>query len=88
MGRVYGSCPSSHDSEPTNKGQNMQKRLRDLEYNGARQADSLAVYETGTVFLSKGEELPVEEEHLAAAVTGLWVSNPWQGEKKPVDSTS
>ncbi|WP_316570913.1 phenylalanine--tRNA ligase subunit beta [Neobacillus sp. YIM B06451] len=59
--------------------------LEVLKYNGARQADSLAVYEIGAVFLSKGEELPVEEEHLAAAVTGLWVSNPWQGEKKPVD---
>ncbi|WP_409270865.1 phenylalanine--tRNA ligase subunit beta [Neobacillus sp. SCS-31] len=59
--------------------------LEVLKYNGARQADSLAVYETGAVFLSKGGELPVEEEHLAAAVTGLWVSNPWQGEKKPVD---
>ncbi|CEG28150.1 phenylalanine--tRNA ligase subunit beta [Bacillus sp. B-jedd] len=59
--------------------------LEVLKYNGARQADSLAVYETGAVFLAKGEELPVEEEHLAAAITGLWVSNPWQGEKKPVD---
>ncbi|RHW40694.1 phenylalanine--tRNA ligase subunit beta [Neobacillus notoginsengisoli] len=59
--------------------------LEVLKYNGARQADSLAVYETGSVFLAKGGELPAEEEHLAAAMTGLWVSNPWQGEKKPVD---
>ncbi|WP_059171350.1 phenylalanine--tRNA ligase subunit beta [Bacillus sp. FJAT-27445] len=59
--------------------------LEVLKYNGARQADSLAVYETGAVFLAKGDELPVEEEHLAAAMTGLWLSNPWQGEKKPVD---
>ncbi|ALC89734.1 phenylalanyl-tRNA synthase subunit beta [Bacillus sp. FJAT-18017] len=59
--------------------------LEVLKYNGARQADSLAVYEVGAVFLSKGEELPAEEEHLAAAITGLWHSHPWQGEKKPVD---
>jgi phenylalanyl-tRNA synthetase beta chain len=60
--------------------------LEVLKYNSARQNDSLAVYETGAVFLSNGdEELPEEREHLAGAVTGLWQSHPWQGEKKPVD---
>ncbi|PLR72854.1 phenylalanine--tRNA ligase subunit beta [Bacillus sp. UMB0728] len=60
--------------------------LEVLKYNTARQNDSLAVYETGSVFLSNGSEsLPEEREHLAAAVTGLWHSHPWQGEKKPVD---
>ncbi|MBU8730486.1 phenylalanine--tRNA ligase subunit beta [Cytobacillus oceanisediminis] len=60
--------------------------LEVLKYNSARQNDSLAVYETGAVFLSNGEEdLPEEREHLAGAVTGLWHSHPWQGEKKPVD---
>ena len=30
-------------------------------------------------------ELPEEREYVAGAITGLWESNPWQGEKKPVD---
>lgn len=60
--------------------------LEVLKYNIARQNDSVAVYETGAVFLKNSkEELPEEREHLAAAITGLWESHPWQGEKKPVD---
>ncbi|HJV16168.1 MAG TPA: phenylalanine--tRNA ligase subunit beta [Bacillales bacterium] len=60
--------------------------LEVLKYNSARQNDSLAVYETGAVFLSNGNEvLPDEQEHLAGAITGLWHSHSWQGEKKPVD---
>ncbi|SFB17044.1 MULTISPECIES: phenylalanine--tRNA ligase subunit beta [unclassified Bacillus (in: firmicutes)] len=60
--------------------------LEVLKYNGARQNDSLGVYETGAVFLVKeGEELPEEREHLAGAVTGLWNQHAWQGEKKAVD---
>ncbi|MEH7545057.1 MULTISPECIES: phenylalanine--tRNA ligase subunit beta [Bacillaceae] len=64
----------------------MPQLLEVLKYNSARQNDSLAVYETGAVFLSNGEEtLPVENEHLAGAVTGLWHSHSWQGEKKAVN---
>ncbi|MEH7252062.1 phenylalanine--tRNA ligase subunit beta [Neobacillus niacini] len=64
----------------------MPQLLEVLKYNSARQNDSLAVYETGAVFLAKGTEvLPEEEEHLAGAITGLWHSHSWQGEKKPVD---
>ncbi|MED3571352.1 phenylalanine--tRNA ligase subunit beta [Cytobacillus praedii] len=60
--------------------------LEVLKYNAARQHDSLAVYETGAVFLANGSDLlPEEREHLAGAVTGLWQTHPWQGEKKPVD---
>lgn len=60
--------------------------LEVLKYNSARQNDSLAVYETGAVFLANGAEvLPEEKEHLAGAVTGLWHSHSWQGEKKAVD---
>lgn len=60
--------------------------LEVLKYNLARQADSLAVYETGAVFLKNDSaDLPEEEEHLAAAITGLWENHQWQGEKKPVD---
>lgn len=60
--------------------------LEVVKYNAARQNESLAVYETGVVFLSKeGNELPEEREHLAGALTGTWSSHPWQGEKKVVD---
>ncbi|MFH7819851.1 phenylalanine--tRNA ligase subunit beta [Neobacillus thermocopriae] len=60
--------------------------LEVLKYNSARQNDSMAVYETGNVFLANGHDvLPEEKEHLAAAITGLWHNHSWQGEKKPVD---
>lgn len=60
--------------------------LEVLKYNAARQHESLGVYETGAVFLGNGsDELPEEREHLAGAVTGLWQTHPWQGEKKTVD---
>ena len=55
-------------------------------YNVARRADSVALYEVGSVFLGKtAEELPYEEEHVAAVLTGKWLDHAWQGEKKVVD---
>ncbi len=55
-------------------------------YNVARQADSVALYEIGSVFLGQSEEgQPFEEEHLAAVLTGKWLDHAWQGEKKAVD---
>ncbi|MEK4230272.1 phenylalanine--tRNA ligase subunit beta [Solibacillus sp. FSL H8-0538] len=55
-------------------------------YNVARQGDSVALYEVGSVFLGQtAEELPFEEEHLALMLTGKWIDNTWQGEKKNVD---
>ncbi|WP_416653777.1 phenylalanine--tRNA ligase subunit beta [Bacillus amyloliquefaciens] len=60
--------------------------LEAVSYNLARQTDSVALYETGSVFLTKEENTkPVEKERVAGAVTGLWRKNLWQGEKKPVD---
>ncbi|MHC0037419.1 phenylalanine--tRNA ligase subunit beta [Pseudoneobacillus sp. C159] len=57
-----------------------------LKYNAARQNDSTGVYEAGAVFLAnEGDILPEEQEHLAIALTGLWHTHLWQGEKKPVD---
>ncbi len=55
-------------------------------YNVARSIDSVALYEIGSVFLGQtAEELPFEEEHLALVLTGKWIDNTWQGEKKNVD---
>ncbi|MED4691490.1 phenylalanine--tRNA ligase subunit beta [Peribacillus frigoritolerans] len=60
--------------------------LEVVKYNNARQIDSLALYEIGSVFFKRDEqELPEEKEHVAGAITGLWESHLWQGEKKPVD---
>ncbi|MBS4194944.1 phenylalanine--tRNA ligase subunit beta [Lederbergia citri] len=60
--------------------------LESVSYNLARQHDSIALYEIGSVFLNNGQgNQPEEREHIAGAITGLWVENEWQGEKKPVD---
>ncbi|KAA9023194.1 phenylalanine--tRNA ligase subunit beta [Niallia endozanthoxylica] len=60
--------------------------LEVIKYNQARQIDSLALYEIGSVFLKQGEnQLPSEREHVAGILTGLWEAHLWQGEKKPVD---
>lgn len=60
--------------------------LESISYNVARKNESVALYEIGSVFLNEGEgKQPEEREHIAGAVTGLWVDNAWQGEKKPVD---
>lgn len=59
--------------------------LESVTYNTARRMDSVAMYETGAVFLKGKDELLNEQEHLAVAITGLWLDNSWQGEKKPVD---
>ncbi|GIN22123.1 MAG TPA: phenylalanine--tRNA ligase subunit beta [Bacillus bacterium] len=60
--------------------------LEAISYNVARKNNSVALYEIGSVFLNEGEgKQPEEREHIAGAVTGLWVDNAWQGEKKPVD---
>ncbi|WP_353854997.1 phenylalanine--tRNA ligase subunit beta [Bacillus sp. Bos-x628] len=60
--------------------------LDSVAYNLARQADSFGLYETGSVFLAEDEGAkPIEKEHVACAITGLWHKNLWQGEKKAVD---
>ncbi|OZT12184.1 phenylalanine--tRNA ligase subunit beta [Priestia aryabhattai] len=60
--------------------------LEAVKHNNARQTDSIALYETGSVFLGTEEgKLPTEEERVAGAITGLWHSHSWQGEKKAAD---
>jgi phenylalanyl-tRNA synthetase beta chain len=60
--------------------------LEVVKHNNARQTDSVALYEIGSVFLAKAQsDLPEEKERLAGAVTGLWHMHGWQGEKKAVD---
>ncbi|MFT4415102.1 phenylalanine--tRNA ligase subunit beta [Fredinandcohnia humi] len=60
--------------------------LEVVGHNLARQIESVATYEIGSVFLSQANsELPEEKEHLAGALTGSWLTPTWQGEKKTVD---
>ncbi|MEH7223019.1 phenylalanine--tRNA ligase subunit beta [Bacillus sp. JJ1566] len=60
--------------------------LEVVSHDLARQIDSVATYETGSVFITRpNQELPEEKEHLAIALTGSWLSPTWQGEKKAVD---
>ncbi|WP_040981773.1 phenylalanine--tRNA ligase subunit beta [Oceanobacillus jeddahense] len=62
--------------------------LRVLQHNVARTQTDLAYYEIGKVFISKEEVIakqPIENLHVAGALTGLWHNHPWQQEKKPVD---
>lgn len=60
--------------------------LEAAAYNVARSQENVALYEIGSVFLGQtAEELPREVEHIAAVITGKWVDNAWQGEKKAVD---
>lgn len=60
--------------------------LESVAYNIARQQETVGFYEIGSVFLNNGQnQQPDEQEHIAGALTGLWVENAWQGEKKPVD---
>lgn len=62
--------------------------LEAIAHNNARQLDNVGLYEIGKVYLTEKEmttELPSERENVAGAVTGLWHSHLWQGEKKAVD---
>ncbi len=59
--------------------------LDSVSYNLARQTDSVALYEVGSVFLTKEEDTkPVETERVAGAVTGLWRKRV-AGREKTVD---
>lgn len=62
--------------------------LEVISHNKHRQLEDLAIFEIGSVFISKNEdlsELPEEKERLAGAITGTWHEHLWQGEKKKTD---
>jgi len=60
--------------------------LEAATYNVARKADSVTLFETGSVFLGEtADGLPKEEEHVAAVMTGKWLDHSWQSERKTVD---
>lgn len=62
--------------------------LDSLAYNSARKQTNLAYYELGTIFISEEEKVtkqPNEKLRATGAVTGQWLTHPWQQEKKEVD---
>ncbi|WP_458412272.1 phenylalanine--tRNA ligase subunit beta [Schinkia sp. CFF1] len=62
--------------------------LEAVAHNNARQLENVALYEIGKVYLIDGKIetiQPNERENLAGAITGLWQTHSWQGEKKAVD---
>ncbi|MBM7571973.1 phenylalanine--tRNA ligase subunit beta [Aquibacillus albus] len=62
--------------------------LASLSYNVARKQTNLAYYEVGTVFVSQEETVtkqPDEKLRVSGALTGEWLTHPWQQEKKEVD---
>ncbi|QGH35255.1 phenylalanine--tRNA ligase subunit beta [Gracilibacillus salitolerans] len=62
--------------------------LSSVAYNLARKQANVAYYELGSIFISKEEkvtEQPRENLRLAGALTGEWLTHPWQQEKKAVD---
>lgn len=62
--------------------------LNSLAYNRARSEANVAFYEIGSIFITEEKQLtkqPEEVLRLSGALTGLWVENPLQQERKPVD---
>src|SRR5699024_8420634 len=62
--------------------------LKSLAHNHARTQSDIHYYELGNIFITDEKTVtrqPEEELRLAGALTGIWVSHPWQQEKKQVD---
>lgn len=62
--------------------------LDDVAYNTARKNQQIAFYEIGNVFHQASQaknELPIEENHLALALSGEWLVKDWQGKAEKVN---
>ncbi|MCD5000937.1 phenylalanine--tRNA ligase subunit beta [Enterococcus saccharolyticus] len=62
--------------------------LDDVAYNVARKNTQLALYEIGRVFYQNEDaktKLPLEENHVAFALSGEWTTRDWQGKGEKVD---
>lgn len=62
--------------------------LDDVAYNLARKNQQLALYEIGNVFYQDADpkkELPLEEKHLAFAISGEWTTRDWLQKTEKVD---
>jgi phenylalanyl-tRNA synthetase beta chain len=62
--------------------------LEDLSYNVARKNNDVAFYEIGHVFYQNNDpkkDLPIEQNHVALAVTGNVVGKSWAGKAEACD---
>ena len=60
--------------------------LETVQYNLARQSKTLQLFETGKIFIGRGEDkLPVEKEMLAGLWTGQRADGGWHGKPEPCD---
>ena len=62
--------------------------LEDLAYNVARKNNDVAFYEIGHVFYQNNDpkkDLPIEQNHVAIAVTGNIVDKSWTGKAEACD---
>ncbi|SET78291.1 phenylalanyl-tRNA synthetase beta chain [Salinibacillus kushneri] len=62
--------------------------LSSVQYNLARRQQNVALYELGSIYVNKEENIskqPDEQLRLSAAITGIWVNQQWQKEVKTVD---
>lgn len=62
--------------------------LDDVAYNMARKNEQIALYEIGRVFYQDSDplkNLPLEQNHVAFALAGLWQTKDWQQAGKKVD---
>ncbi|BCA85865.1 phenylalanine--tRNA ligase beta subunit [Enterococcus saigonensis] len=62
--------------------------LDDVAYNVARKNERIALYEIGRVFYQDTDplkNLPVEENHVAFALSGLWQTKDWHKSGEKVD---
>lgn len=62
--------------------------LDDVQYNVARRNTQIALYEVGRVFYQNEnpkKNLPLEENHIAFALSGPWQTKDWQTATEKVD---
>ena len=62
--------------------------LDDVQYNVARRNTQIALYEVGRVFYQNEnpkKNLPLEEKHIAFALSGQWQTKDWQTANEQVD---
>lgn len=81
------SMPMSEDHQYLRLS-HLPELLNRLTHNVARKQADLALYEAGSIFLSKEEKIenqPHEQLRLSGSLTGKWVNHKWQNEVKEVD---
>ncbi|SEO81502.1 phenylalanyl-tRNA synthetase beta subunit [Amphibacillus marinus] len=87
QGSVRLSMPMSEEHS-TLRLSILPEMLASLSYNQARKQQNLGFYECGSIFVTTEEQIsaqPDEKLRASGAITGRWLSHPWQQEAKEVD---